>query len=124
MMKLTRTQLAAFLMLTLGLIGLAGAADAPATLTGKWNVTVQLPFGTSSPSFDLTQNGTQLTGTYKGVLGESPVTGTVDGASFKLSFSAAGIPCEYVGTLAGDEISGTVTLKGLGDGTFKGARAH
>jgi hypothetical protein len=114
----------AFLLLAIACVGLANAADQEATLTGKWDVVVELPIGPGNPSFDISQNGKQLTGTYKGALGESPVTGSIEGNSFKIVFNVANIECEYTGTLVADEISGKVTLKGLGDGTFKGTRAR
>lgn len=114
----------AFLLLVIVCVGLANAADQQANLTGKWDVIVELPIGPGNPSFDISQSGTQLTGTYKGALGESPVNGSIEGNSFKIFFSVASIECEYTGTLVADEISGKVTLKGLGDGTFKGTRAR
>jgi hypothetical protein len=112
-----------FLLLAIACVGLANAADPEVNMTGKWNVVTQLPIGPGNPSFDITQNGKQLTGTYRGALGEAPVTGSIEGNAFKFSFTAANVDCEYTGTLAGDEISGTLSLKGLGDGTFKGTRS-
>jgi hypothetical protein len=115
---------AAVFLLAVGFAGLANAADLDANLTGKWDVTTQLLIGPGNPSFDITQSGKQLTGTYRGALGETAVSGSIEGSSFTISFSVSGIDCEYVGTLAGGEISGKVTLKGLGDGTFKGTRTR
>ena len=124
MLKKINSFMRAFLLLAIGCTAMVNAADQKASMTGKWNVTTQLPIGPGNPSFDIVQSGNQLTGTYKGALGESPISGTVEGSSFKLTFTAANVECEYVGTLSGDEISGTLHLKGLGDGTFKGTRAQ
>jgi hypothetical protein len=114
----------ALLLLAIACVGLANAADQEANLTGKWDVVVELPIGPGNPSFDISQSGKHLTGTYKGALGESPVSGSIEGNSFRILFSVANIDCEYVGTLVADEISGKVTLKGLGDGTFKGTKVR
>jgi hypothetical protein len=122
MFQKIRAFIGAFLFLAIGCAAMVNAADQEASMTGKWNVVVQLSMGPGNPSFDITQNGKELTGTYKGALGESPVTGSIEGNAFTITFSVANIDCEYSGTLAGDEISGQVTLKGLGDGTFKGTR--
>jgi hypothetical protein len=122
MFKGMKTFFGAFLLLAVACVGLANAADQH-SMTGKWNVVTQLPIGPGNPSFDVIQDGNKLTGTYRGALGESPITGSIEGNAFKISFTAGGIECEYLGTLAGDEISGTLTLKGLGDGTFKGTRS-
>lgn len=113
----------AFLLVACALVGAANAAEQEASMTGKWNVVTQLPIGPGNPSFDITQDGNQLTGTYTGALGEATLTGSIEGNAFKFSFTAANVDCEYVGTLAGNEISGTMSLKGLGDGTFKGTRS-
>ena len=124
MINVMKRFVGAFLMLAIASVGLANAADPAASLTGKWDVVTQLPIGPGNPSFDLTQDGSKITGTYSGALGKSPVTGSIEGNAFKISFTASNIDCEYVGTVNGDEISGMLSLKGLGDGTFKGTRAH
>ena len=123
MFKKTRAFIGAFLVL-LAVGAVATAVAAETTMTGKWDVTTQLPIGPGNPAFEIVQNGNELSGTYKGALGESPVSGTIEGNSFKITFTAANIECEYVGTLAADEISGTLHLKGVGDGTFKGTRVQ
>lgn len=120
----TKKFVGAVLLFACACVGLANAADPDASMTGKWNVVTQLPIGSGSPSFDITQDGKQLTGTYRGALGEATVTGSIEGKAFKISFTASNVECEYAGTLDGDEISGTVALKGLGDGTFKGTRTR
>ena len=122
MLEVMKRFVGAFLLLAIAFSGLANGADQEVSMTGKWNVVTQLPIGPGNPSFDITQDGNKLTGTYTGALGNATLSGAIEGNAFKFTFSAANVDCEYVGTLAGDEISGTMELKGLGDGTFKGTR--
>jgi hypothetical protein len=64
----------------------AAALAADANVAGEWDFTVETQAGTGSPHFSLKQDGTAVTGTYKGQLGEAPVTGTVQGDELTLSF--------------------------------------
>jgi hypothetical protein len=103
------------------------AAAAPASnITGVWEFDVKLDSGgTGAPTFTLKQEGEKVTGTYKGQLGEAPVTGTIKGSDVKLSYkvNAQGQDIEgtYAGKLTGkDTMEGTVTfsLSDLGGGKF------
>ena len=82
---------------------LAGAAlAADANVAGEWDFTVETQAGTGSPHFSLKQDGTAVTGTYKGQLGEAPVTGTVKGneltLNFKVNAQGAELAITYSGT--------------------------
>jgi hypothetical protein len=115
----------------------AAASPTPATspaqtatpasgITGVWEFAVELSSGgTGAPTFTLKQEGENVTGTYKGALGEAPVTGTVKGNDVKLAYkvNAQGQDIEgtYTGKLTGnDTMSGTVTfsLTDLGTGKW------
>lgn len=102
----------------------AFAADAD--VTGKWTMTVQTQAGTGSPTFDLKQEGSKITGQYSGQLGEAPVTGTVKGNEVTFGFKVSGqgqeLEVTYTGTVEGDTMSGKVSLGELGDGTFTGKK--
>jgi hypothetical protein len=107
---------------------LAGAAlAADANVTGEWDFTVETQAGTGSPHFSLKQDGTALSGTYKGQLGEAPVSGTVKGndvtISFKVNAQGTDLAITYSGTVEGDTIKGKVSLGELGEGTFTGKKA-
>jgi hypothetical protein len=107
---------------------LAGAAlAADANVAGEWDFTVETQAGTGSPHFSLKQDGTAVTGTYKGQLGEAPVTGTVKGneltLNFKVSAQGADLAITYSGTVEGDTIKGKVSLGDMGEGTFTGKKA-
>ena len=105
----------------------AAALAADANVAGEWDFTVETQAGTGSPHFSLKQDGSNVTGTYKGQLGEAPVTGTVKGnelsLNFKVSAQGADLAITYTGTVEGDTIKGKVSLGELGDGTFTGKKA-
>lgn len=100
------------------------AADA--NVTGTWNMTVESPMGSGNPVFTLTQKGAEVTGTYKGQLGESPVMGTVKGNAVELKYTinAQGmeLAITYAGTVEGDTMKGKVSYGDMGEGTFTGKK--
>lgn len=106
-------------------VGPAMAADA--NVTGQWTMTVETAQGGGNPTFNLKQEGAKVTGTYKGQLGEAPVTGTVAGnnvtLSYKLSVQGFDLEVTYSGTVEGDTMSGKVSLGQLGEGTFTGKKS-
>jgi hypothetical protein len=97
-----------------------------ADVTGTWSLNVTTQAGTGTPTLELVQQGEVLSGTYNGRLGVAPITGTVKGDALEFSFTASGmmgaVTVTYSGTLADDEVSGTVKLGDLGEGTFTGKR--
>jgi hypothetical protein len=101
-------------------------ALAAVDVTGTWIFRVETSGGSGSPSFTFKQEGENLTGTYKGLFGEAPLTGTVKGNAISFSFkvSAQGIEgvVTYTGTVDGDSMKGNVTLGDVGEGTFTGKR--
>jgi hypothetical protein len=102
----------------------AFAADA--NVAGKWTMDVNTQAGTGTPTFELKQQGSDVTGTYKGTLGEVPVTGKVTGNEITLTFkgNAQGqdINVTYTGKVEGTSIAGKVSLGEFGDGTFTGKK--
>ena len=94
-----------------------------ADISGSWDFEVVLDAGSGNPAFTFQQQGEQLTGTYKGFLGEAKVTGTVKGD--KVEFSFAGeyggdkFKVQYSGTIeSATSMKGTVRSEGLGQGTW------
>ena len=115
-------------MAMLASMAVAGAAlAADANVAGEWDFTVETQAGTGSPHFSLKQDGTTLSGTYKGQLGEAPVTGTVKGndvtISFKVNAQGTDLAITYSGTVEGDTIKGKVSLGELGEGSFTGKKS-
>lgn len=115
--------------------GAAAQATTPATpapnsgakvdVTGAWEVEVQTDQGSGNPSFTFKQEGEKITGRYKGMLGESDVTGAVKGDQIEFSMKVSGQiegTVVYKGTTDGKTMKGKVTLTGIGEGTFTGKK--
>jgi hypothetical protein len=102
------------------------AIAADANVAGTWTMTVETQAGTGNPVFTLAQNGSDVTGTYKGQLGEADVKGTVKGNAVELTYTinAQGMELKvvYSGTVEGDTMKGKVSLGDLGEGTFTGKK--
>ena len=116
-----------FITLLASLALVSGAAlAADANVAGEWDFQVETQAGTGTPHFSLKQDGSTVTGTYKGQLGEAPVTGTVKGNELTLSFkgNAQGtdLNVTYTGTVDGNTIKGKVVLGEFGEGTFTGKK--
>jgi hypothetical protein len=103
------------------------AIAADANVAGEWDLTVESQVGTGNPHFSLKQEGAKISGTYKGALGEAPVTGTVKGNELAISFQvdAQGmdLAVTYTGTVDGDTMKGAVKLGDMGEGTFTGKKS-
>ncbi len=104
------------------------AQNAKVNVTGKWLFQVETGAGSGTPTVTLKQDGEKLTGHYSSMtLGEAELTGTVKGSAIQFSFTAdvqgMKIDVAYSGTVENnDAMKGTVTLGGLGEGTFTGKR--
>jgi hypothetical protein len=102
------------------------AAAADQDVTGTWTMNVETPQGSGSPTFTLTQEGQDITGTYEGYFGEAPVTGTIEGDEVTLSIEVTAqgqdVKVDYIGTVDGDTMSGEVVFGEFGEATFTGTR--
>lgn len=101
----------------------APAAGASDNITGVWDFTVETANGSGSPVFTLKQEGEKVTGTYKGMFGEAPVTGTIKGGELKMMMkvNAQGQDFEitYTGKVNGkDSMSGKGSISGMGEVTW------
>jgi hypothetical protein len=114
-------QLAIFVMV----VPTAGATDT-ANVAGEWNLTVQGPNGTGTPTVNFKQDGETLTGTYKGRFGEAPLKGTITGNEIKVSITISpqgqDLVIEYSGTVDGETMKGKVKFGEMGEGTFTGKK--
>ena len=127
MKKLFRLEVILAVMLVMSVIAVptAIAADA-ANVNGEWNLTVETPNGTGTPSVIFKQDGENLTGTYKGRFGESSVKGTIKGNDIKFSVTISpqgqDIVIEYSGTVDGDSMKGKARFGEMSEGSFTGKR--
>jgi seryl-tRNA(Sec) selenium transferase len=114
----------------------------PASVAGKWAVTIQYLRGTGTQQFDLTQNGSSVTGTQTGEIFNGSFGGgggargggrgggggsTVQGNQVTLSSAMPipGNPVRFVfkGTVHGDTMAGTVNMGEYGDATWNAVKA-
>ena len=90
-------------------ISLAVAADA--SVAGAWNIKVSGAAGTADQKIDLKQDGNKISGTFKGPRQSGTIEGTVDGNNINFRVKAR-VPLDYVGTVDGDTMKGTLTGRG------------
>ena len=105
-------------LLLLALLPVLGA-----DISGAWDFTVNTDAGTGNPVLVFQQQGDRLTGTYKGLLGEAKVTGSVTGDkvafSFEGEYGGERIKVEYAGTIESPtSMKGSVRVAALGEGTW------
>src|SRR5215467_16334714 len=105
----------------------AHAGQAKTDVTGKWAFSVQTDAGSGTPTVTLKQDGDKLTGHYTGQLGDVDLAGSVKGNDFTFGFSSdlAGnkVDVTYKGTIESkDALKGSVSIAGLGEGTFTAKR--
>src|SRR5262245_4256091 len=66
----------------------AAATTSGGGLAGKWDVTFVTPGGEFPANATLTEEGGKISGTFGSQMGEAPISGTVDGRTFKLTLTA------------------------------------
>lgn len=98
------------------------AADEPANVAGTWNVSVSGGAGSAQQTIVLKQEGSKITGTFKGPRQSGPLAGTVDGNNISFHVSTR-VPLDYKGTVGGDNMKGTMAGNGkTGDWTATRAK--
>ena len=116
----TLTCVACVVCLLLACISVAAAADA--NVAGPWNIKVSGAAGTADQKIDLKQDGNKISGTFKGPRQSGTIEGTVDSNNIKFRVKAF-VPMDYVGTVDGDTMKGTLTGRGkAGDWTATRAK--
>ena len=87
---------------------------APAQLAGSWQVEIQYILGQSTHAMTLTQEGTEISGTYRSQYDWTDVKGTVTGEavafSTRLGYQANKVVYRFEGQVEGDTMRGTVGL--------------
>lgn len=109
--------------------GAATTGATAASLTGRWNVSIDAGGQAIPLTLVLTQTGNQITGTLEGPGGNpAPITsGTLNGNNFQLAtsvnFGGQVLNITFNGAQTGNQISGTVSAP-QGDTTFTGTKAQ
>ena len=121
-MKNTRRTLrcAGCIAILMLLISISVAA-ADANVAGAWNVKVSGDSGNADQKIDLKQDGNKISGTFKGPRQSGTIEGTLDGNNIKFRVKAF-VPLDYVGTVDGDTMKGTLTGRGK-SGNWTATRA-
>ena len=100
------------------------------SLSGTWILTVNLGQGDKNATLNLQQEGERISGSISGSLGAGEISNASTTTAGEIRFTA---PLEienqtkeatFVGTVAGDQIRGSVTVVGLAPGTFTANRAR
>jgi len=112
-----------FLAVALAFFATAPAASAQ-DVAGRWVLDVNLDAGSGQAVFVFEVQGTNITGTYAGVLGEQQVTGTIEGNVVRFGFESpdAG-EVTFDGLIEGNTMEGACEYGALGSGTFTGSKA-
>lgn len=115
-----------FALIVIFMFAAVGSHAQTPNISGEWKFHVTTDAGSGDPEFTLHQDGSTLTGKYRGMLGEADVKGTVDGKQVTIEFRAAmggGVTIVYKGTVEGPEkMKGTVDLAGQATGTWTGEK--
>jgi len=96
----------------------AVSADDAATLAGKWSISWQARLGTERGTIQFQQQGTHLTGLYRGHASQCQVSGNLKDANISFNLECAGktpYTIQFTGTLQAAKMTGTFQLKGFKD---------
>ena len=96
-------------------------------LTGEWQITIETPDGTFTPTAILQQQGEKLTGTYKGRMGESKLEGSVKEKAVKWEVTVhvqdQDLKLAYSGTVeSNDTMKGSVQFGDIGSAQWTAKR--
>ena len=97
-----------------GAIRMIAANEPNANVAGKWSVTIRMPGHPVTEEWTVQQKGTVVTGIAKGEKGEMPVSGTIEGAFFRVSEKNGDKQYKVRATVDGNEMDGSITM-GVGD---------
>jgi len=108
------------------------AAPAPAApgvggIAGKWDVTFRTPQGDFPAVATLSVDGGKLSGTLGSQLGETPVSGTLDGTKLQITLVVdspqGSMNVSMTGEMQGDAINGMADVAGMGQMEWSAKRS-
>jgi hypothetical protein len=88
--------------------------QASANVAGKWTITIRMPGQAVSEQWTVQQKGNLVTGIARGERGELQVSGTIDGAFFRVAVKDGEKQYKVRATVDGDQMDGSITF-GVGD---------
>ena len=95
-------------------------------VSGTWELNVESPMGSRASDAIFTQTGETLGGKMVSPRGEVPLTGSVSGDTVKFGINVnvqgQSLQIDYIGTVTGDTMSGTVVFGSFGDGKWTGKK--
>lgn len=94
-------------------------------VAGKWKISIEISMGQFDFELDLKQtNDTLITGTYLGMFGKLPLTGTVKNEEVSIVVPIDGNKMFLNGTVDVSNMKGKIkySVTELGEGTFTGKR--
>lgn len=107
-------------------VPVAAAPAAPGSVSGKWNITVQMGPNALPLTGTLVQDGQQVSGSITTPFGSLPVAGTMVGTALTLQFSAqtpqGPLNVTMNGTLGAAGLSGKSVIAGLGESDWSATR--
>lgn len=105
----------------------AVALAAQASVAGQWNMMINTDQGANSATMTLQQDGETLTGEVSSDQGTIDLQGTITGdkVAFVMEIDAGGtfLEIKIDGTVAGDEMTGSLDFGGYGGGDWTAKRA-
>ena len=106
----------------------AAGENAPADVTGKWQISWEARMGTEHAKLQLEQSEAKLTGTFQGRLGAPKVSGAVEGKNIRLNLDFPGahpFTLIFTGTIDGDKMAGKFDIQGVEGGyDWHGENVH
>lgn len=104
------------------------ATATPGSVSGKWNITVQMGAQALPLTGALSQSGEAVSGTITTPLGDLPVTGTMVGTTLTLKFTAqtpqGDMNVTMNGQLGPSGLSGKSSIAGLGESDWSATRVE
>ena len=93
---------------------------------GNWKITINTPMGAQEVNASIQTSGDTFTGKTSGRMGESEVSGKVDGDTLTWSADITQpmpMTLEFEATVEGDAMKGNVKLGAFGNAPLTGVRA-
>jgi hypothetical protein len=92
---------------------------------GNWKITINTPMGAQEVTAEIKTSGDTFTGKTSGRMGDSEVSGKVDGDTLTWSANITQpmpMTLEFSATVSGDSMTGNVKLGAFGNAPLSGVR--